>query len=87
VFPGRPDCGPAPISRGVSLFLSKPDSARGTNNRVLAIGQTVREVPYGTGYLQAGDRRELVFGGRVAQARIDSSVRFTANLDHCVSAG
>jgi polysaccharide export outer membrane protein len=69
---------PSPISPpGVSLFLSNLTQPA-TNNASSAIGQTVREVPYGTRYLQAIVDSNCVGGSRGTSAD-RSSVLFSRN--------
>ena len=69
---------PSPISPpGVSLFLSNLTQPA-TNNASSAIGQTVREVPYGTRYLQAVIDANCVGGSRSTSAA-RSSVLFSRN--------
>ncbi|UTH46114.1 polysaccharide biosynthesis/export family protein [Loktanella salsilacus] len=76
---------PSPISPpGVSLFLSNLTQPA-TNNASSAIGQTVREVPYGTRYLQAVIDANCVGGPRSTSAD-RSSVLFTRNPITGVSA-
>ncbi|MBY6089402.1 polysaccharide biosynthesis/export family protein [Maritimibacter alkaliphilus] len=59
---------PGPISPpGVSLFLSNLTQPA-TGNAISAIGQTVREVPYGTRYMQAVVDANCVGGARVSSA-------------------
>lgn len=69
---------PSPISPpGVSLFLSNLTQPA-TNNAASAIGQTVRQVPYGTRYLQAVVDSNCVGGSRSTSAD-RSSVLFSRN--------
>jgi protein involved in polysaccharide export with SLBB domain len=69
---------PSPISPpGVSLFLSNLTQPA-TNNAASAIGQTVRQVPYGTRYLQAVVDSNCVGGSRSTSAN-RSSVLFSRN--------
>lgn len=76
---------PSPISPpGVSLFLSNLTQPA-SNNAAAAIGQTVREVPYGTRYLQAVIDANCVGGPRSTSAD-RSSVLFTRNPVTGVSA-
>ena len=76
---------PSPISPpGVSLFLSNLTQPA-TNNAASAIGQTVREVPYGTRYMQAVIDANCVGGPRSTSAD-RSSVLFTRNPITKVSA-
>jgi protein involved in polysaccharide export with SLBB domain len=76
---------PSPISPpGVSLFLSNLTQPA-TNNASSAIGQTVREVPYGTRYMQAVIDSNCV-GGPRSTSGDRSSVLFTRNPITGVSA-
>ena len=76
---------PSPISPpGVSLYLSNLTQPA-TNNAASAIGQTVREVPYGTRYLQAVIDANCVGGSRSTSAE-RSSVLFSRNPVTKVSA-
>lgn len=76
---------PSPISPpGVSLYLSNLTQPA-TNNAAAAIGQTVREVPYGTRYMQAVIDANCVGGSRSTSAA-RSSVLFTRNPMTDVSA-
>ena len=76
---------PSPISPpGVSLFLSNLTQPA-SSNASSAIGQTVREVPYGTRYLQAVIDANCVGGPRSTSAD-RSSVLFTRNPVTGVSA-
>lgn len=76
---------PSPISPpGVSLFLSNLTQPA-TDNASSAIGQTVREVPYGTRYLQAVIDANCVGGSRSTSAA-RSSVLFSRNPITKVSA-
>lgn len=76
---------PSPISPpGVSLFLSNLTQPA-TNNAASAIGQTVREVPYGTRYMQAVIDANCVGGPRSTSAD-RSSVLFSRNPVTGVSA-
>ena len=76
---------PSPISPpGVSLFLSNLTQPA-TNNAASAIGQTVREVPYGTRYMQAVIDANCVGGSRSTSAE-RSSVLFSRNPVTGVSA-
>ncbi|MEY1557880.1 polysaccharide biosynthesis/export family protein [Yoonia sp. R2331] len=69
---------PSPISPpGVSLFLSNLTQPA-TDNASSAIGQTVREVPYGTRYMQAVIDSNCVGGPRSTSAD-RSSVLFSRN--------
>ncbi|WP_238112384.1 polysaccharide biosynthesis/export family protein [Yoonia sp. I 8.24] len=69
---------PSPISPpGISLFLSNLTQPA-TNNAASAIGQTVRQVPYGTRYLQAVVDSNCVGGSRGTSAD-RSSVLFSRN--------
>ncbi|WP_342077562.1 polysaccharide biosynthesis/export family protein [Yoonia sp. SS1-5] len=69
---------PSPISPpGVSMFLSNLTQPA-TNNAASAIGQTVREVPYGTRYMQAVIDSNCVGGARGTSAD-RSSVLFSRN--------
>lgn len=69
---------PSPISPpGVSLFLSNLTQPA-QNNAASAIGQTVREVPYGTRYMQAVIDANCVGGPRSTSAD-RSSVLFSRN--------
>lgn len=69
---------PSPISPpGVSLFLSNLTQPA-TNNASSAIGRNVREVPYGTRYLQAVIDANCVGGPRSTSAD-RSSVLFSRN--------
>lgn len=69
---------PSPISPpGVSLFLSNLTQPA-QNNASSAIGQTVREVPYGTRYMQAVIDANCVGGPRSTSAD-RSSVLFSRN--------
>ena len=76
---------PSPISPpGVSLYLSNLTQPA-TNNAASAIGQTVREVPYGTRYLQAVIDANCVGGPRSTSAD-RAAVLFTRNPVTGVSA-
>ncbi len=76
---------PSPISPpGVSLFLSNLTQPA-TNNASSAISQTVREVPYGTRYMQAVIDSNCVGGPRSTSAD-RSSVLFSRNPVTGVSA-
>lgn len=76
---------PSPISPpGVSLYLSNLTQPA-TNNASAGIGQTVREIPYGTRYLQAVIDANCVGGSRSTSAA-RSSVLFTRNPITGVSA-
>lgn len=76
---------PSPISPpGVSLFLSNLTQPA-TNNAASAIGQTVREVPYGTRYMQAVIDANCVGGPRSTSAD-RSAVLFSRNPVTGVSA-
>ena len=76
---------PSPISPpGVSLFLSNLTQPA-SNNASSAIGQTVREVPYGTRYMQAVIDANCVGGPRSTSAD-RSAVLFTRNPVTGVSA-
>ena len=76
---------PSPISPpGVSLFLSNLTQPA-TDNASSAIGQTVREVPYGTRYMQAVIDANCVGGPRSTSAD-RSAVLFTRNPVTGVSA-
>lgn len=69
---------PSPISPpGVSLFLSNLTQPA-SNNAAAAIGQTVREVPYGTRFIQAVVDSNCVGGARTTSAD-RSSVLFSRN--------
>lgn len=69
---------PSPISPpGVSMFLSNLTQPA-TDNASSAIGQTVREVPYGTRYMQAVIDSNCVGGARGTSAD-RSSVLFSRN--------
>jgi protein involved in polysaccharide export with SLBB domain len=69
---------PSPISPpGVSLFLSNLTEPA-NNNASSAVGQSVREVPYGTRYLQAVVDANCVGGPRSTSAD-RSAVLFTRN--------
>ncbi|QQA44721.1 polysaccharide biosynthesis/export family protein [Pelagovum pacificum] len=69
---------PSPISPpGVSLFLSNLTQPA-TGNAPSAIGRDVREVPYGTRYLQAVIDTNCVGGARATSAN-RSSVLFSRN--------
>ncbi len=69
---------PSPISPpGVSLFLSNLTQPA-TDNASSAIGQTVREVPYGTRYMQAVIDSNCVGGPRSTSAD-RSAVLFSRN--------
>ena len=69
---------PSPISPpGVSLFLSNL-TVPAAGNAVSAIGRDVREVPYGTRYLQAVIDTNCVGGARATSAN-RSSVLFSRN--------
>ena len=69
---------PSPISPpGISLFLSNLTQPA-TNNAASAIGQTVRQVPYGTRYIQAVVDSNCVGGARGTSAD-RSSVLFSRN--------
>ncbi|MDK3020150.1 polysaccharide biosynthesis/export family protein [Pseudodonghicola flavimaris] len=59
---------PSPISPpGISLYLSNLTQPA-TGNAPSAIGQTVREVPYGTRYMQAVIDANCVGGARISSA-------------------
>jgi protein involved in polysaccharide export with SLBB domain len=76
---------PSPISPpGVSLYLSNLTQPA-ANNAASAIGQTVREVPYGTRYMQAVIDANCVGGPRGTSAD-RSAVLFTRNPVTRVSA-
>lgn len=76
---------PSPISPpGISLFLSNLTQPA-TDNASSAIGQTVREVPYGTRYLQAVIDSNCVGGPRSTSAD-RSAVLFSRNPVTKVSA-
>lgn len=76
---------PSPISPpGVSLFLSNLTQPA-ANNAASAIGQTVREVPYGTRYMQAVVDANCVGGPRSTSAD-RSAVLFSRNPVTSVSA-
>ncbi len=76
---------PSPISPpGVSLYLSNLTQPV-SGNAGAAIGQTVREIPYGTRYLQAVIDANCVGGSRSTSAA-RSSVLFTRNPVTGVSA-
>lgn len=76
---------PSPISPpGVSLYLSNLTQPA-TNNAASAIGQTVREVPYGSRYMQAVIDANCVGGPRSTSAD-RSAVLFTRNPVTGVSA-
>jgi polysaccharide export outer membrane protein len=76
---------PSPISPpGVSLYLSNLTQPA-TSNGASAIVQTVREVPYGTRYMQAVIDANCVGGSRSTSAA-RSSVLFTRNPITDVSA-
>lgn len=76
---------PSPISPpGVSLYLSNLTQPA-TDNASSAIGQTVREVPYGTRYMQAVIDANCVGGPRSTSAD-RSAVLFTRNPVTGVSA-
>jgi protein involved in polysaccharide export with SLBB domain len=69
---------PSPISPpGISLFLSNLTQPA-TGNAVSAIGRDVREVPYGTRYLQAVINTNCVGGARATGAD-RSAVLFSRN--------
>ncbi len=69
---------PSPISPpGISLFLSNLTQPA-TNNAASAIGQTVRQVPYGTRYIQAVVDSNCVGGARGTSAD-RSSLLFSRN--------
>jgi len=69
---------PSPISPpGVSLFLSNLTQPA-TNNAASAIGQTVRQVPYGSRYIQAVVDANCV-GGPKATSANRSAVLFSRN--------
>lgn len=69
---------PSPISPpGVSLFLSNLTQPA-SGNAVSAIGRDVREIPYGTRYLQAVIDTNCVGGARATSAN-RSSVLFSRN--------
>ena len=69
---------PSPISPpGVSLFLSNLTQPA-VGNAVSAVGREVREVPYGTRYLQAVIDTNCVGGARASSAN-RSSVLFSRN--------
>jgi hypothetical protein len=76
---------PSPISPpGVSLYLSNLTQPA-SNNAASAIGQTVREVPYGSRYMQAVIDANCVGGPRSTSAD-RSAVLFTRNPITGVSA-
>ena len=76
---------PSPISPpGVSLYLSNLTEPA-NNNAAAAVGQAVREVPYGTRYLQAVVDANCVGGPRSTSAD-RSAVLFTRNPVTGVSA-
>lgn len=69
---------PSPISPpGVSLFLSNLTQPA-TGNALSAVGRDVREIPYGTRYLQAVINTNCVGGARATSAN-RSSVLFSRN--------
>ncbi|WP_386625573.1 polysaccharide biosynthesis/export family protein [Sulfitobacter geojensis] len=69
---------PSPISPpGISLFLSNLTQPA-TNNAASAIGQTVRQVPYGSRYMQAVIDANCVGGARSTSAN-RSAVLFSRN--------
>lgn len=69
---------PSPISPpGVSLFLSNLTQPA-AGNAVSAVGRDVREIPYGTRYLQAVINTNCVGGARATSAH-RSSVLFSRN--------
>lgn len=69
---------PSPISPpGVSLFLSNLTQPA-QNNAASAIGQTVRQVPYGSRYIQAVIDANCVGGARTTSAN-RSAVLFSRN--------
>jgi protein involved in polysaccharide export with SLBB domain len=69
---------PSPISPpGVSLFLSNLTQPA-TGNAVSGVGRDVREIPYGTRYLQAVIDTNCVGGARTTSAN-RSSVLFSRN--------
>ena len=69
---------PSPISPpGVSLFLSNLTQPA-TGNAPSAVGRDVREIPYGTRYLQAVINTNCVGGARATSAN-RSSVLFSRN--------
>ena len=76
---------PSPISpAGISLYLSNLTQPA-TGNAPSAIGQTVREVPYGTRYMQAVVDSNCVGGARATSAA-RSAALFTRNPASGVSA-
>ncbi|NDV00534.1 polysaccharide biosynthesis/export family protein [Pseudoroseicyclus tamaricis] len=76
---------PSPISPpGISLYLSNLTQPA-TGNAPSAIGQTVREVPYGTRYMQAVIDANCVGGARATSAD-RSAALFTRNPMTGVSA-
>lgn len=76
---------PSPISPpGISLYLSNLTQPA-SNNAASAIGQTVREVPYGTRYMQAVIDANCVGGPRSTSAD-RSAVLFSRNPITGVSA-
>ncbi|WP_234984124.1 polysaccharide biosynthesis/export family protein [Roseivivax jejudonensis] len=76
---------PSPISPpGISLYLSNLTQPA-TGNAPSAIGQTVREVPYGTRFMQAVIDANCVGGARATSAD-RSAALFTRNPDSGVSA-
>ena len=69
---------PSPISpQGISLFLSNLTQPA-QNNAASAIGQTVRQVPYGSRYMQAVIDANCVGGSRSTSAD-RSAVLFSRN--------
>jgi protein involved in polysaccharide export with SLBB domain len=75
---------PSPISPpGVSLYLSNLTQPA-QNNAGAAIGQTVRQVPYGTRYMQAVIDANCVGGPRATSAD-RSSVLFSRNPENGLS--
>lgn len=69
---------PSPISPpGISLFLSNLTQPA-AGNAISAVGRDVREVPYGTRYLQAVINTNCVGGARASSAH-RSSVLFSRN--------
>ena len=69
---------PSPISPpGVSLFLSNLTQPA-AGNALSAVGRDVREIPYGTRYLQAVINTNCVGGARATSAN-RSSVLFSRN--------
>ncbi|SER99463.1 protein involved in polysaccharide export, contains SLBB domain of the beta-grasp fold [Tranquillimonas rosea] len=69
---------PSPISpAGISLYLSNLTQPA-TGNAISAIGQTVREVPYGTRFMQAVVDANCVGGARATSAK-RSAALFSRN--------